>query len=318
MRTTLSRRAFLQLCLASLAAGLLPGCRSKPSPPAPTSTPSPTDTPSPTSAATPSAPARTPVTLSGTETWTISSKIVSQDYQVFINFPGSYGQGNRFPALYVMDGNGAFPLVRGIYGELKNENKIPETLIVGVGYPTTDAKLIGGLRARDLTPFPDASATIYQYPPQDYPYGTGGGSQFLRFIREELKPAIDARYTTFPDQATLLGHSFGGLFTLYALFQQPSIFNRFIAGSPSIWWASGAILRTEKDYAAAHTDLAARLFMGSGTDEGTEGADVTSLADTLRQRKYPSLQVTTKIFDGQAHVSVIPFIMSQGLREVNR
>ena len=61
-----------------------------------------------------------------------------------------------------------------------------------------------------------------------------------------------------------------------------------------------------------------RLFIGSGGDEGTAGADVAHLADILRGRNYPGLQVTTQVFDGQGHNSVVPFCISQGMREVYR
>jgi hypothetical protein len=316
MKATLSRREFLKFSRASLAAGLLPGCRSKPSPPTPTFN-LPKETPTPTRVVTPTSLPKTPVTLPGTETWNITSKIVGQEYQIFINFPGSYDAAKRFPVLYTTDGNGLFPLVRAIYGELRNEQKIPEMIIIGIGYPTPDAALISDLRALDLTPY--AYAPTYDGSSQPiFPRGTGRGLEFYRFIRDELKPAIDDRYFTLPEETTLVGHSLGGLFTLYAMFQDPGIFKRYVAGSPSIWWANASILATEKAFAVTHTDLAAYLYMGAGSEEGSMVSDVNTMNEALQKRGYPGLQMTTEIFDGESHLSVIPFCISRGLRAVNR
>jgi predicted alpha/beta superfamily hydrolase len=316
MKATLSRRAFLQLCMASMAAGFLPGCRPRPSPPKPTST-TPKNTPIPTPVVTPTVLQRTPVTLPGTDTWKITSGIVvKQEYQISVNLPDSYGAGNRFPVLYVTDGNENFPLVRTIYRELRDENKIPEMLLIGIGYPTDNWSAIQDLRARDFTPF--AYTPPYSGSPQQgFTRGTGGAPQFLRFIGDELRPVIEAQYATRPDDTTLLGHSLGGLFTLYALFQRPGMFKRLVVGSPSIWWADAAIFGTEKAYADSHTDLAAHLYMGAGSEEGEITADVKTMTDTLQQRKYSSLDLVTQIFEGESHVSVIPFYISRGLRAVN-
>jgi predicted alpha/beta superfamily hydrolase len=215
----------------------------------------------------------------------------------------------------VTDGNALFPLARAIYGELKNENRIPELLIVGIGYPPEQSTLISDLRGRDLTPY--VYARDYSPSPQmSFNLGTGGAPKFVRFIREQLKPTIDARYTTIPGDAAHFGHSLGGLFCLYTLFQEPALFNRFVAASPSIWWANTAIFGAEGDYAASHRDLPARLFIGAGREEGTEGDDITKMADVLRQRAYPGLQVSTQVFEGQAHGTMVPYCLSQGLRAV--
>jgi predicted alpha/beta superfamily hydrolase len=316
MKANLSRRAFLQICITTRAAGFLPGCRPKPSPPKPTST-TPKNTPIPTLTVTPTVPQRTPVTLPNTDTWKITSDIIGkQEYQISVNLPESYGAGNRFPVLYVTDGNENFPLVRTIYRELRDEEKIPEMLVIGIGYPTDNWDKIQDLRARDFTPFaytPPYSGT----PQQSFSLGTGGAPQFLRFIGDELMPLIDVLYATRPDDATLLGHSLGGLFTLYALFQGSGVFKRFVAGSPSIWWADAAIFSTEKAFADSHTDLDAHLYMGAGSEEGAITIDVNRMTDTLRQRKYPGLELDTQIFEGESHVSVVPFFISRGLRAVN-
>ncbi|PSN59292.1 hypothetical protein BS50DRAFT_626800 [Corynespora cassiicola Philippines] len=49
-----------------------------------------------------------------------------------------------------------------------------------------------------------------------------------------------------------MGHSYGGLFTLYALFsgQGKGMFDTYIAASPSIWWDNGHVLCLAKSFAS--------------------------------------------------------------------
>lgn len=63
---------------------------------------------------------------------------------------------------------------------------------------------------------------------------------YLRFLVEELKPAIDARYATRPGRAHcfLAGSSMGGLISLYGLCEYPQVFGG--AGCLSTHWIGGS------------------------------------------------------------------------------
>ena len=60
--------------------------------------------------------------------------------------------------------------------------------------------------------------------------------RYLRFLVDELKPAIDARYATQADRdhTLIMGSSMGGLISLYALCEYPHVFGR--AGCVSTHW----------------------------------------------------------------------------------
>jgi predicted alpha/beta superfamily hydrolase len=78
--------------------------------------------------------------------------------------------------------------------------------------------------------------------------GSPKSDRYLRFMVEELKPFIDATYRTLPDRAhtAVLGSSMGGLISLYALAEYPSVFGR--AGCVSTHWPIGGSLPV--DYSA--------------------------------------------------------------------
>ena len=126
------------------------------------------------------------------------------------------------------------------------------------------------------------------------------------------------------DDHGLMGHSGGGMFTSYALFARPGAFRRYIIGSPSSNAADRTAFRLEATYAAANKDLKADIFFGAGEQEigqlfmaawGIVSAPVL-MAETLLLRQYPSLKVTTRIFPGKDHFTVLADIISEGVRAV--
>ncbi len=154
----------------------------------------------------------------------------------------------------------------------------------------------------------------------------GQGDKFLRFIQEELKPFIHANYRADPGDSTYMGHSHGGLFGLYTMFHHPDTFQRYVISSPSIHYDNRVTLTYENKYATKHTDLPARVFMSVGAREELDDplikpsfqfvTNVRMLVRALRGRNYPGLELTTRIFEGETHASVMPRAFSRGLRVV--
>ena len=147
---------------------------------------------------------------------------------------------------------------------------------------------------------------------------------FLRFIREELKPFINANYRTNPEDSTFLGNSYGGLFGLYALFRHPDTFNRYIAVSPSLWWGDRTIFEYEEEFADKHSDLPVKLFLAVGGLEERQyptSRMVSNLVEfhgKLEDRNYSGLEMEMIVFEGETHHAVFPGAFSRGLRSVFR
>ena len=152
---------------------------------------------------------------------------------------------------------------------------------------------------------------------------SGGAPKFLAFIRDELMPFIDARYPTNPRDRVYWGDSLGGLFGCYVLFTRPDTFNRYIIGSPSIWWADEDVLKLAEGYTRSHTDLAANVFIGIGGLEETGPiasfrmvTNVFRLETMLRAKKYPGLQLSTRVFPDESHTTVPGMSLVRGLVSV--
>jgi hypothetical protein len=125
----------------------------------------------------------------------------------------------------------------------------------------------------------------------------------------------------------------GGLFATYTMLTRPDAFSRYVIGSPWLYWNTPVTETYEPSYAARHSDLDARVFIGAGGSEAvpTPGMDQSlwsmmriadvprramKLADDLCSRGYPSLRLDARIFDCETHFSVAPMVISAGLRSV--
>jgi predicted alpha/beta superfamily hydrolase len=195
-----------------------------------------------------------PVTIPDTERRMLSSSVVDQEFSIYVALPYSYTKESKaYPVVYVLDANGMFGMVTETVRLLAYEG-LPDDIIVGIGYPVGTYTATLGLRTRDMTPTEVDAAWydefISHFSEQPAYAGAGGAAHFLRIIREELMPLVNTNYRTMPEDSMLMGDSFGGLFSLYALFSQPDTFQRYVIGSPSVWWDNEVILRFEKDFAA--------------------------------------------------------------------
>jgi len=265
------------------------------------------------------------VTLPDTELRLLESAIVNDTFRLHISLPATYANSERlYPVVYLTDGNGLFPLVRCISEALSGGLEIPRLIIVGIGYDTDDGRQWARLRERDLLPT-DASATD---PPRRQPLTKTGirrgqAGPFLRFIREELEPFINRNYRADPQDSTYMGNSYGGLFVL---FHHPDTFGRYVIGSPAIHHDNRIALAYESEYAARHDDLPTRVYLAVGSREELDShlidlsfqfvTNVKVLAEQLESRRYPGLQLTTEVLEGETHFSVIPLTFSRGLRVV--
>jgi uncharacterized protein len=196
----------------------------------------------------PAATADAPVTLPGSVQFDIASAIAGRTYRIFVYQPLLPPPPEGYPVITVTDGNMNFALAM-VMGHMFSFQAKP-SIIVGVGYPTNAPADIMRLRVRDMTP-EAALETLRLSPgmPEPTPENYGGAELFRRFLVEELRPVIAARWQVDPNDQTLYGYSLGGLFSLVSLFADPTAFKTFVAASPSIWWNGRAVLAGEPEFA---------------------------------------------------------------------
>ncbi|MFG1404078.1 alpha/beta hydrolase [Xanthobacter sediminis] len=273
-----------------------------------------------------------PLTLPGTEERTVVSK-AGLPYRIFIALPQEPPPPSGYPVLYVLDGNAVAGTLSD-YARTQARSQgglIQPAVLVAVGYPG-DAPHNMRRRARDLTPAPATADGAGTYLKAE---DTGAADAFLSFLVDELRPIIAADFPTDPARQGLMGHSFGGLFTLHVLFTRPAAFSTYIAASPSLWWADRAILKEEATFAARPPQGRRRLLVTVGGQEqqlhpGLAGQpQAEAVARRLAERRMVDaarelsqrlaalpgapVEVRFEVFPGQTHASAAPHALLAGL-----
>jgi predicted alpha/beta superfamily hydrolase len=144
-------------------------------------------------------------------------------------------------ARYVLDGNAlGMSATENFRRRRPVEVTQPDTIVVSIGYPDTIPDSPYSLnRGYDFQPPVCANCT-----PAPAPGVPSNADNFILFIDDVLRPWV--KDTAFPNaqfsRDALYGHSFGGLFVLYALLQRPDLFDTFLSASPALFWNSEYIL----------------------------------------------------------------------------
>jgi len=244
------------------------------------------------------------VTMPDTEVRQLKSSETGRSYDIYVRLPSEYAQNQKkYPVLYVLDGQWDFKLLDSIQGGLLYDGFVPEMIIVGITY-SGDHPDYGALRAMDYTPVADA-----------YIPGSGDAPKFFAFLKEQLLPFIESNYRAEPSQRVLMGSSFGGTFTLYAMFSEPGLFSGYVAASPAVVYGSEFAFKQEAEYANSHQDLPVRLFLSVGEIEQL-AYPVKELMQILSERNYSGLEMETRIIEGERHAGNKPEAYNRGLRFV--
>ena len=273
--------------------------------------------------------------LQATELRQVSSKATGKDYRISIALPYTYIDDSiefgpfdkpltAWPVVYVLDSNWFFGMITDTVRIMPWCGRTTDAIVVGIGYPEEESlretwRKVVGLRTHDLTPVHSETSEKFNSEWVKLDVKTGGGSDFYRFIKQELTPMIDREYRTDPAKRILAGHSHGGLFTLFAMFQEPGLFSNYIVSSPSLNFAENAMFALESGYAREHKSLPAQLFLSAGELE--EDADTTDLTDMLRfaalleSRKYKGFSLTKQVFLDNDHCEVAAIAFQAGLKQ---
>jgi predicted alpha/beta superfamily hydrolase len=240
-----------------------------------------------------------PFTLENTHTHDFVAASNGQRYRAWVATPARKVEGQRRPVLYAVDGNWSFGSVTETVRMCTFSGEIPPVIVVGIGYPVPMPQPMR-LRDYELTPSTNRAAreraAKLGTPPG--PNGHGGAEGFLQFITRELAPAIEEEYGGDPADRTLCGYSLGGLFTAYALLQEPLSFRRFIAGSPSLWWDERHLFGVEERRAQGPKSMPARVFVSAGEEEEMVGGTLPPWAKMLTNALEFSTRLASRGYDG--------------------
>ena len=229
--------------------------------------------------------------LFGTEERTLFSTIRGREYHLSVALPDSYKTSTQaYPVIYVLDGDYNFGVAAGLTRFSNWFRKVPELIIVGIGYDMETSAEFVALRDLDF----------------DIPGVPGASSDsvanlFLDALTQEMIPFINANYRTIPSDRCLQGYSSGGIFVLYALFQQPDAFQRYISGSAILKYTYDYWIQHDAQLAARNASNPIQLYLSVGQLEEDDIPNFQQFVAFLEQGNYPGLTVSSEIYAGEGH-----------------
>lgn len=261
-----------------------------------------------------------PVALPATDVRVLRSTVNGREYNIAVALPMGYQSTpgtdtTRYPVLYLLDGGAHLPLFASMFRLTNRSNRTGDVIMVGIGYYSPGAFPHPGpgqvpARNVDYAPPPfersgpvrrDTAAT--PWPP--------GAPAFHRVLKDEIIPLIERTYRTTPERA-LHGHSLGGLFATYMLFEDPDLFSRYAIMSPSYWWDGASMYAREAAFRARRTSLRKQVFLGVGGLEGPGQIGgmwrmVSALCDGIKAGNYQGLTLAAEVVPEEHHGSAVLF-----------
>jgi predicted alpha/beta superfamily hydrolase len=224
----------------------------------------------------------------------LQSTVLEQNRKLAIYLPEGYEVGDaKFPVIYVLDGEGRDQHIVPTARFLFLSGKMPKAIIVGV---------VNIDRNHDF--LSDSS--------QNAPTG-GGADKFLKFFESELIPFVDKNFRT-ESYKVLIGHSYGGFFTMHTLLAEPDLFDAYIAIDPSIWYNKLSILKSAEKEFASVKNWDRSVFITGRDGEGMKQMGISNLDSLMKAISPKELNWKIASYEGEDHGSVTFKSVYDGLR----
>ena len=150
--------------------------------------------------------------------------------KVMLYLPANYYRSkNRYPVLYMHDGQNLFDEYTAPFGEWGVDEAL-DSLQKQTGKYAIVVAIDNGN---------DKRITEYNFE-NNKKYGEAEGKRYVDFVATTLKRFIDKKYRTKKDKmnTAIAGSSLGGLISTYALLSYPKVFGTAGIFSPAFWIAS--------------------------------------------------------------------------------
>jgi predicted alpha/beta superfamily hydrolase len=231
-----------------------------------------------------------PATIPGAARWIVTNRVSGDRYELSAMLPRGADATEPRGLLLVLDGTEDFALAASVADVVRAECEIVKApLVVAIG-DGARIDMPGNRRGRDYTPTPSTVS---------WSRGDGGAPAFLAFLREQVLPDIGVRYRV-TDERTFFGYSYGGLFGAYALTEAPSLFSRWILGSPSVFYDNNLVVRRAR-LLEPDTASTTRVLLTAGSKEQWAVDGNVQFAAALRSRLGARATIDTAVFSGIGH-----------------
>lgn len=220
------------------------------------------------------------------QTYQLHSSVLNETREINVWTPPDYTEStDRYTVVYLIDGgvDQDFPHIAGL-GQLGALSWTYQKLII-VGVRTN-------ARRHELTPPIVREPRLAVELPE-----AGGAPQFRDYLERDVIPFIESHYRAGPRRA-ILGESLAGLFVVDSFIEQPSLFQDYIAVSPSLWWDNKALALSSAARLARRPASDARLYLTIANEGAATQTGMDALVAALRTA--PANSVTWRYVDRSA------------------
>ena len=211
----------------------------------------------------------------------IQSEQLAEKRVLNIYLPEGYNKKDtlKYPVIYLLDGSADEDFIHVVglvqFNTFPWINRIPKSIVVGIA--NID-------RRRDFT-YP---TTLEEDKKR---YKTAGKSEkFIAFLEKELQPYIERNYKT-SNSKTIIGQSLGGLLATEILVKKPTLFNKYIIISPSLWWDNLSLLKQSSLLLEESFKQKTDVYIGVGK-EGLAPSDIPHVMEVDANLLVEKIQST--------------------------
>lgn len=232
----------------------------------------------------------------------LNSVELNEKRTVNIYLPEGYNVNDtrKYPVIYLLDGSADEDFIHIVglvqFNSFEWVNQLPKSIVVGIA--TVD-------RRRDFT-FPTTTTKDLKLYPT-----SGNSNKFIAFIKNELQPFIEKKYKANKDK-TIIGQSLGGLLATEILATQPTLFNKYIIISPSLWWNNGSLLNDEWVSGLKTCNQKTDIYIGVGKEGLTPTeiprvmeVDANILNEKIQKIENKYLSVFFDYLPNENHASIM-------------
>ena len=238
-----------------------------------------------------------------------SNEVKGETYSIEVVLPDGYDAAKKYPTIYFTDWYYASNLISSLMSVLRYN--VEPFIIVGIqDKSSVDEMSWTKNRTRDLTPTYIKTEDSLSH----LPAGTSGGAKhYLSFIKNELIPAVEKKYASDIEKRGYSGYSLGGLFGTYILLNEPDLFNKYLIGSPSLWWDDYLLSKELIEMKAESLTSINSIFLAV-EEEGPQLRGYTEIKMQILQKKTDALKFETVIILDENHMTAIPSTFIKGLK----
>lgn len=192
----------------------------------------------------------------------VHSEVLNETREFYVVLPDTYVEGSdtKYPVVFLLDGDVMLNALQTVHSYYSG-GFMPDMILVGISNAEN--------RTRDLT-----TSELSERRGQPYNQENGEADKFTSFIESELIPFVEDHYPV-TNYRTLIGHSYGGLFTVNMLLNHTELFENYLAIDPSMDWDEQKLLKESKDILSQKSFAGKSLFVSLGGQLHMADTDIT-------------------------------------------